>query len=53
MSFFQLNIDAFRVINDLGKQYSFLNSFMIFLAEYMVYILGLVIIAFWSTRSKK
>ncbi|PFD40369.1 undecaprenyl-diphosphatase [Bacillus cereus] len=53
MSYSQLNIDAFRAINDLGKQYSFLNSTMIFLAEYMVYFLGLIIIAYWFTRSKK
>ncbi|MGE6402894.1 undecaprenyl-diphosphatase [Bacillus cereus] len=53
MSFSQLNIDAFRAINDLGKQYSFLNSTMIFLAEYMVYFLGLIIIAYWFTRSRK
>ncbi|AIK35543.1 undecaprenyl-diphosphatase [Bacillus pseudomycoides] len=53
MSFSQLNIDAFRAINDLGKQYSFLNSPMIFLAEYMVYFLGLIIIAYWFTRSRK
>ncbi|PEJ20070.1 undecaprenyl-diphosphatase, partial [Bacillus pseudomycoides] len=43
----------FRAINDLGKQYSFLNSPMIFLAEYMVYFLGLIIIAYWFTRSRK
>ncbi|PEA06322.1 undecaprenyl-diphosphatase [Bacillus cereus] len=53
MSYSQLNIDAFRAINDLGKQYSFLNSTMIFLAEYMVYFLGLIIIAYWFTRSRK
>ena len=53
MSFSQLNIDAFRAINNLGKQYSFLNSTMIFLAEYMVYFLGLIIIAYWFTRSRK
>ncbi len=53
MSFSQFNIDIFRAINDLGKQYSFLNSAMIFLAEYMVYILGLIIIAYWFTGSRK
>lgn len=53
MSFSQLNIDAFRAINNLGKQYSFLNSTMVFLAEYMVYFLGLIIIAYWFTRSRK
>ncbi|MBJ8106024.1 MULTISPECIES: undecaprenyl-diphosphatase [Bacillus cereus group] len=53
MSFSQLNIDAFRAINDLGKQYSSLNSTMVFLAEYMVYFLGLIIIAYWFTQSRK
>ncbi|PEB55164.1 UDP-diphosphatase [Bacillus pseudomycoides] len=50
MSFSQLNIDTFRAINDLGKQYSFLNSTMIFLAEYMVYFLGLIIIVYHFNR---
>lgn len=53
MSFSQFNIDIFRAINDLGKQYSFLNSAMVFLAEYMVYIFGLIIIAYWFTGSRK
>ncbi|CAI8950445.1 MULTISPECIES: undecaprenyl-diphosphatase [Bacillus] len=53
MSFSQLNIDAFRAINDLGKQYSFLNSTMIFLAEYMVYFLALIIVVYWFTRSNQ
>ncbi|WP_025149523.1 undecaprenyl-diphosphatase [Bacillus sp. H1a] len=53
MSFSQLNIDAFRAINDLGKQYSSLNSTMVFLAEYMVYFLGLIIMVYWFTQSRK
>ncbi|MEH7462336.1 undecaprenyl-diphosphatase [Bacillus thuringiensis] len=53
MSLSQFNIDVFRAINDLGKQYSFLNSAMVFLAEYMVYILGLIIIAYWFAGSRK
>ncbi|MBC2684689.1 undecaprenyl-diphosphatase [Bacillus toyonensis] len=53
MSFSQLNIDAFRAINDLGKQYSPLNSTMVFLAEYMVYFLGLIIMTYWFTQSRK
>ncbi|PEK30264.1 MULTISPECIES: undecaprenyl-diphosphatase [Bacillus cereus group] len=53
MSFSQFNIDIFRAINDLGKHYSFLNSAMVFLAEYMVYIFGLIIIAYWFTGSRK
>ncbi|WP_020060782.1 undecaprenyl-diphosphatase [Bacillus sp. 123MFChir2] len=53
MSFSQFNIDVFRAINDLGKQYSFLNSAMVFFAEYMVYILCLIIIVYWFTGSRK
>lgn len=53
MSFSQLNIDTFRAINDLGKQYSSLNSTMVFLAEYMVYFLCLIIIIYWFTQSRK
>ncbi|MGG0301591.1 undecaprenyl-diphosphatase [Bacillus albus] len=53
MIYSQFNINSFRAINDLGKQYSFLNSTMIFLAEYMVYILALIILAYWFTGSRK
>lgn len=53
MSFSQFNIDIFQAINDLGKQYSFLNSTMVFLAEYMVYILALIILAYWFTGARK
>ncbi|MEF7654928.1 undecaprenyl-diphosphatase [Bacillus thuringiensis] len=53
MSFSQFNIDSFRTINDLGKQYSFLNSTMVFMAEYMVYILALIILTYWFTGTRK
>ncbi|KXY34467.1 undecaprenyl-diphosphatase [Bacillus anthracis] len=53
MSFSQFNIDIFRAINDLGKQYSFLNPAIVFLAEYMVYILALIILAYWFTGSRQ
>ncbi|WP_270344307.1 undecaprenyl-diphosphatase [Bacillus mobilis] len=53
MSFSQFNIDIFRAINELGKQYSFLNSTMVFLAEYMVYIVALIILAYWYTGSRR
>ncbi|MGD6888079.1 undecaprenyl-diphosphatase [Bacillus mobilis] len=53
MSFSQFNIDIFRAINELGKQYSFLNSTMVFLAEYMVYIFALIILAYWFTGSRR
>ncbi|PEU98036.1 undecaprenyl-diphosphatase [Bacillus cereus] len=53
MSFSQFNIDIFRAINDLGKQYSFLNPAIVFWAEYMVYIFALIIFAYWFTGSRK
>ncbi|WP_341517670.1 undecaprenyl-diphosphatase [Bacillus paramobilis] len=53
MSFSQFNIDIFRAINNLGKQYSFLNSTMVFLAEYTVYIFALIILAYWFTGSRR
>ncbi|MDM5154971.1 undecaprenyl-diphosphatase [Bacillus sp. DX1.1] len=51
MSFSQLNIDVFRSINDLGKQYSSLNPIVVFLAEYMLYFLCLGIVVYWFTRT--
>ena len=53
MDYSGLNINLFRTINDLGKQYTFLNSSMIFIAEYMVYFLAIVVITIWFTRRKK
>lgn len=53
MSFSQLNIDVFRLINDLGKQYSSLNQFVVFLAEYTLYFLLLAMILYWFTRTEK
>ncbi|MGR5989880.1 hypothetical protein ACT7C6_06925 [Bacillus paranthracis] len=53
MSFSQFNIHIFRAINDLGKQYSFLNPAIVFLAEYMVYILALIILTYWFIGSRK
>ncbi|MEY8350644.1 undecaprenyl-diphosphatase [Bacillus cereus] len=53
MSFSQFNIDAFRWINDLGKQYSSLNPIMVFVAEYMLYVLVLGVLIYWFTRNNK
>ncbi len=39
MSFSQFNIDIFRAINDLGKQYSFLNPAIVFFGRiYGIYV---------------
>lgn len=47
----QFHSDVFRWINDLGKQYSVLNPAVVFLAEYMVYILAVSMMIYWITRS--
>ncbi len=39
MDLFETNVDLFRAINDLGKEYTYLNNFFIFTAEYMVFLL--------------
>ncbi|MGN9864847.1 undecaprenyl-diphosphatase [Bacillus swezeyi] len=53
MSFSELNIDVFRAINDLGKEYSMFNPAVYFLAEYMMYILALGLVVYWLTRTTK
>ncbi|PDY44641.1 undecaprenyl-diphosphatase [Bacillus pseudomycoides] len=53
MSFTQINIDVFRLINDLGKQYPSLNPIIVFFAEYMLYVLILGILIYWFTRTNK
>ncbi|MFC7680209.1 undecaprenyl-diphosphatase [Paenibacillus sp. GCM10028914] len=50
MDISKINVELFRFINDIGKEYAFLNSTFIFLAEYMVYILALLTILFWFSR---
>lgn len=51
MTITEVNVDVFRLINDMGKEYSSLNPGMIFIAEYLVYILALTTIIFWFTRN--
>lgn len=46
----EVNIDLFRVINDLGKQFPAVNLPMVIIAEYMVIFLALAVILFWFTR---
>ncbi|ASK64105.1 undecaprenyl-diphosphatase [Virgibacillus phasianinus] len=48
--FEQQNVNLFRAINDLGKQYTYLNPVFEFIAEYMVYFLCLSVIMFWFSR---
>ncbi|MFZ7943936.1 undecaprenyl-diphosphatase [Neobacillus sp. 19] len=53
MSISQVNIDAFRAINDLGKEYDFLNPIAIFMAEYMLYILIIGLLVYWFTKTSQ
>jgi undecaprenyl-diphosphatase len=46
-----LNIQTFRMINDLGKEFLFLNPFFIFYTEYMVIILAVILVGYWFTRA--
>ncbi|WP_075981223.1 undecaprenyl-diphosphatase [Bacillus massilinigeriensis] len=52
MNLLDINIQWFRMINNLGKQYSELNPAMVFIAEYMVFFLALSVIIYWFTRNK-
>ncbi|KKO55379.1 undecaprenyl-diphosphatase [Paenibacillus sp. DMB20] len=49
----QWNTDLFRTINDLGKQFAFLNPVAVIVAEYMLYILALAMLAYWFTRNSR
>lgn len=53
MALSEINIHWFRMINDLGKQYTSLNPFFVFIAEYMVFFLVLAILVYWFTRSNQ
>lgn len=46
-----INVELFRLINDLGKEFTALNPVMIFIAEYVLYAAGLSLIFFWFYKS--
>ncbi|MFE8701626.1 undecaprenyl-diphosphatase [Cytobacillus sp. FJAT-54145] len=49
-----MNISLFRAINDLGKEYTYLNPIFIAIGEYMIYVLALgVIIYLFSHNQNK
>lgn len=52
MNLNQMNIDLFRMVNNLGKEFSILNPIMTFIAEYMIFFLVLGIVIFWFRRQK-
>ncbi|MEH7883984.1 undecaprenyl-diphosphatase [Bacillus sp. JJ1609] len=46
MSFTELNVQSFRMINDLGKQFEGVNPLMALIAENMIYVLAAAVIFF-------
>lgn len=49
MSIMEININVFRMINNLGKEYDFLNPPFILIAEYTIYFLILALVLYWFT----
>ncbi|MBT2647595.1 undecaprenyl-diphosphatase [Bacillus sp. ISL-34] len=49
----EMNSKLFRMINNLGKQYTDLNPFFVFIAEYMIFFLVLVVLMFLFSRRNK
>lgn len=48
----ELNIELFRMINDLGKEYPFLNPIFVFFAQYTLYFLILSVLFFLFTKNR-
>lgn len=53
MNLSEINIELFRMFNDLGKEVMFLNPIMIFFAKYMKYFLLFGIVMYWFTRKRE
>lgn len=53
MNISEWNVHLFRLINDAGKEYTFLNPIMAFIAEYMVIFLALSMVTIWFTKNRK
>ncbi|SDM48899.1 Undecaprenyl-diphosphatase [Fictibacillus solisalsi] len=53
MDFTQFNNETFRSINQWADPSSAVNPIMVFMAEYMLYILVIVLIGYALTRSKR
>ncbi|MDN4074201.1 undecaprenyl-diphosphatase [Fictibacillus terranigra] len=53
MSLTQFNNETFRSINELADRFSEANPVMVFLAEYMPYALGILVIGYCLTRSNR
>ena len=53
MNLSEINIELFRMFNDLGKEVMFLNPIMIFFAKYMKYFLLFGNVMYWFTRKRE
>ncbi|WP_260288553.1 undecaprenyl-diphosphatase [Peribacillus aracenensis] len=53
MALSEMNSTLFRMINNLGKQYTDLNPFFVFIAEYMIFFLVLAVLMFLFSRRNK
>lgn len=53
MNFTEINITLFRMVNDLGKEHTYLNSVFSFIAEYLVVFLALSVLFSWFTRNRE
>lgn len=50
MSFTELNVQSFRMINDLGKQFEGLNPLITLIAENMIFVLAAAVVFFLFSR---
>lgn len=53
MALSEMNSNLFKMINNLGKQYTDLNPFFVFIAEYMIFFLALAVLMFLFSRNNK
>lgn len=53
MGLSDLNVNLFRMINDLGKEYESLNPSMVLIAEYTLYFLILSVFLFLFSKNKR
>lgn len=55
MSLSDLNIQLFRVINNLGKEFDILNPVMVFMSKYFLYflIIGVILLLFSRNHTNK
>lgn len=52
MNWQEMHLQLLRGINDFGKDYPLFNPAAVFMAEYMVFILGAGMLVYWFTRSR-